>query len=352
MAQQDKKFQVEGAEALIRAALEQLDADDTQSLSTEDSQPSSDSDEFEMFTPGAGEMPISFDEQEAVEDEDDEDSILEESLDQLQAAGDVPEQEWTTLSEDEDEEEEEEVPQTELVEDPITEHKQSLNEPAAGVGSERMQALEAEVRRLTAELQEERDMRLEEEEKSKSYYENYVRVSADLENLRKRNNREKAEMRKYGHESALRDLLPVLDNLERAMDTTFGEVPESLREGIDMIYRQFLNVFEKLGAKRFNSQGEPFDYTLHEAISIEMTNDVPPDHVYKEFQAGYLLHDRLLRPAMVVVAKAAPAPAPVEEEEEEVAETQEQTAATVEELPTAEATEEAETTAESPNSEE
>lgn len=317
MAQHDKKFQVEGAEALIRAALEQLDADDTHSLSEEDTQVARDLLKEESDENSSAESLHFENELQIGEQDDEEDSILHESLDHLASATDFPEQEWEDLENegeaDDDGEERGEFLPDEFEQGEVKDFADNLLPPSSASDQEQFQA---ELKALQEELDAERRMRLEEEEKSKGYYESFVRVSADLENLRKRNNREKAEMKKYGHESTLRDLLPVLDNFERAMDTTFGQVPDSLREGIDMIYRQFLNVFEKQGAERFDSRGVPFDYTLHEAISVEMTNEVPPDHVYKEFQAGYKLHDRLLRPAMVVVAKPLPEP-PAEEEESE-----------------------------------
>lgn len=150
--------------------------------------------------------------------------------------------------------------------------------------------------------QEEAFRKLEEEKQK--MHEQYLRLNADFDNFRKRANREKLDLRRFGHENFVRDLLDGLDNFERAFQTPEGN-EANFREGIQMVYRQCLDILVRHGVNRFESKGCAFDYTLHEAISIFETNDTPPDTVYEEFQAGYRLHDKLLRPAKVIVTKKA-----------------------------------------------
>lgn len=155
------------------------------------------------------------------------------------------------------------------------------------------------------------------EQKEKEYrelYDQFLRLSAEFDNYRKRAAREKAEVLRFGHEKPVKELLPVLDNFERALSTLDEEKAEvsSIREGLQMLHRQFLDALERHGVKRLElSPGEPFDYTYHEAISLFETEDYPPNTIFQIYQPGYLIHERLLRPAVVVVAKA-PAPAPEE----------------------------------------
>ena len=132
-----------------------------------------------------------------------------------------------------------------------------------------------------------------------------LRTAADYDNFRKRSRRELGEAERRAREDLLRDLLPVFDNLERASRhaETASDV-KSLSDGIAMVMRQFLDTLGKLGIERIETASQPFDPTLHEAIQHMETAESPPGTVIAEVQAGYRLGDRLLRPAMVVVAKA------------------------------------------------
>ncbi len=137
-----------------------------------------------------------------------------------------------------------------------------------------------------------------------------MRAAADLENARRRFNKERDELRKYGADGLLKDLFPVLDNMERAL--AHAESSDGLAEGVQMVLRQFTQVLEKNGASSFESEGEPFDPQIHEAMTQVVTSDVEPGRVVNVFQRGWKLHGRLVRPAMVVVA-AAPEPEQTEE---------------------------------------
>ncbi|MCM2264795.1 MAG: nucleotide exchange factor GrpE [Desulfuromonadales bacterium] len=138
----------------------------------------------------------------------------------------------------------------------------------------------------------------------------YLRERAEMENFRKRTQRDKEEFRIFTRKELLLEVLPVLDNLERALSHAGqnGEV-QGLLEGVTMTVTQFRKVIEDFGARPIVAVGAPFDANLHQAMAQAETVDQPPGTVVSEFQRGYMLQDRLLRPALVVVAKAPAEPA-------------------------------------------
>ncbi len=142
------------------------------------------------------------------------------------------------------------------------------------------------------------------EEEAKQSYEKYLRVSAEFENYKKRSLREMEEFRKFANESLIKEMLSVVDNLERAIDSSSDNEGAKSRvvEGVDMTLREILKIFEKFGVKPVESLGEKFDPTYHQAVSQEKTDDYPGDTVTKDLQRGYMLHGRLLRPAMVIIS--------------------------------------------------
>jgi molecular chaperone GrpE len=132
-----------------------------------------------------------------------------------------------------------------------------------------------------------------------------LRTAADFDNFRKRSRKEHIDAEKKGREDVLRDLLPVFDNLERAMSHTEKATDvQSVADGIGMVIRQFVDTLGRMGVERVPSVGKPFDPSVHEAIQQLETTDFPPGTVAHEIQGGYRAQDRLIRPAMVVVAKA------------------------------------------------
>jgi molecular chaperone GrpE len=137
-----------------------------------------------------------------------------------------------------------------------------------------------------------------------------LRTAADFDNFRKRSRRDVDEAGRRGGEDLLRELLPVFDNLERAAShaETATDV-QSLADGIRMVMRQFTDTLVKLGVERVPSVGEAFDPAVHEAIQHMATEEHPPGTVAAEVQAGYRRSERLVRPALVVVAKAPESPA-------------------------------------------
>lgn len=149
-------------------------------------------------------------------------------------------------------------------------------------------------------LMEEKVLALEKERDD--FKNRMMRAAADLENFRRRANREKDELRKYGIDKLVGELLPVLDNFERALE--HSEDTTSFVDGVHMIYKQFIGSLEKHGVKGFEAVGEKFLPQLHEAIQQVETDEQEPGHVVAQFQKGYHLHDRLVRAALVSVAKA------------------------------------------------
>ena len=134
-----------------------------------------------------------------------------------------------------------------------------------------------------------------------------LRLAADFDNFKKRSRKEMGDISKQAREDVLRDLLPVFDNLERATAHAASATDlKALTEGIGMVMRQFVDTLGKLGISRIESLGQPFDPAGHEAVQHLETTEHPPGAVAMELQAGYRNADRVIRPAMVVVAKAPP----------------------------------------------
>ena len=185
-------------------------------------------------------------------------------------------------------------------------------EPEAGeaepedAGAEELDPLAeqaARIAELEAEAQALRDERL--------------RALAEVENMRRRSERERSEASRYGATGLARDLLGVADNLRRALESGAGE---GLMEGVEMVERELAQAFARHNIARIEAEGERFDHNRHQAMFEVETEDAEPGTVVQVVQDGYLLHDRLLRPAMVGVAKA-PETAEAEETGDEAAET-------------------------------
>jgi len=133
-------------------------------------------------------------------------------------------------------------------------------------------------------------------------FERLARLQAEFDNYRKRAAKENAEYRDYAVSDAARSLLPVVDSFTLALKNSAAK-PEDLRKGMELIFKQLQDVLQKLNIERIPSQGEPFDPRVHEAIEMVETDEAPDHHVLEELQPGYRIKGRLLRPAMVRVAK-------------------------------------------------
>jgi molecular chaperone GrpE len=134
------------------------------------------------------------------------------------------------------------------------------------------------------------------QKEAKDMFDRLARVSADFDNFKKRVTREKSDAIKFANEAVFKEMLPVLDNLQRAMSA--GEHSE----GVKLTAKQFEDVLAKFGVAGFPSLGMTFDPARHEAVGSRPDANVPAQHVCEEYQKGYMLHDRLLRPALVIVS--------------------------------------------------
>jgi molecular chaperone GrpE len=133
---------------------------------------------------------------------------------------------------------------------------------------------------------------------------NYLRSQAEMENMKKRFQKDKQDLIKYGNETLTKQLLPVADNLEKALDHSEDENSlEALREGVDLTLKGLMNVLEKAGVEVVEAVGAAFDPNFHEAVSEQADDRAAPGTVLKELQKGYLLNQRLIRPAMVIINK-------------------------------------------------
>ncbi len=135
-----------------------------------------------------------------------------------------------------------------------------------------------------------------------AYLDRAARLQAEFDNFRKRNAKEQQDFRDYALADALKSLLPILDSLDRAVKTPASSV-EDVRSGIELIDKQFHDALARLGVQPIATEGAAFDPNEHQAVQMVDTDETPDHHVIDEFQRGYRLKDRLLRPAMVRVAR-------------------------------------------------
>ena len=142
------------------------------------------------------------------------------------------------------------------------------------------------------------------QEESKETYDRLLRVSAEFENHKKRSAREMDEFRKFANESLIKELLSVVDNLERAINSSSDarQANSGLVEGVNMTLKEMLKIFEKFNVRPVESLKKHFNPSFHQAVMTEETDDYAEHIVINELQKGYMMHDRLLRPAMVVVS--------------------------------------------------
>jgi molecular chaperone GrpE len=142
------------------------------------------------------------------------------------------------------------------------------------------------------------------EEEVQRNYDLYMRTYAEMENVKKRGIKEKEELSKYANESLIKEILPVIDSLQKAISHAQDDKsPSGLVEGLELTLGGLIAALEKAGLKEVEAEGRPFDPNFHEAISQQKDDKVAPGLVINEFQKGYLLNGRLIRPARVVVSQ-------------------------------------------------
>jgi molecular chaperone GrpE len=141
-------------------------------------------------------------------------------------------------------------------------------------------------------------------QEKESIQDRLLRTAAEFDNYRKRVERERRELSEFAASDVLSELLPILDNFERALQASAPPEGEALRKGIDLIHRQMLDLLRKRGVKRIEALGADFDPKIHQAVIHETSDAHREGEVMDVLQPGYMLGDRLLRPAMVKVAKS------------------------------------------------
>ncbi len=142
------------------------------------------------------------------------------------------------------------------------------------------------------------------EAKSNEYFEKLLRQQAELDNVRKRGERDLVQAHKFALEKFALELLPVVDNLERALEQKMVEAAAALQQGVELTLKILQGALEKFGIKVINPVNQMFDPAFHEAMSAQPVADKPPGTVLTVLQKGYQLNERLLRPALVIVSKA------------------------------------------------
>ncbi len=149
------------------------------------------------------------------------------------------------------------------------------------------------------------------EEQAREYYDRLLRVSAEFDNFKKRSAREMQDVVKYANEKLIKELLTVVDNLERAVTAVQqeGEGEDPLLQGVNLTLNEILKILERYKVVPIQSLGQPFDPNYHQAMMQEEVDDTPANIVTRELQKGYMIHDRLLRPALVAVSKPPSQPA-------------------------------------------
>ncbi len=172
------------------------------------------------------------------------------------------------------------------------------------LGEETQFHVDEETQKKEKELGELKNQLEEKEKEIKEYHDRLLRLGADFENYKKRAARDKEDWTKFANEDVIRSMLPFIDNLERAVNHA-QKVTDTgvLIEGVRLTIQQILQTLHKFGLSSFQSVGKPFDPTVHEAMLVVETDQHEPNQVVEEFQKGYLLNDRLLRPATVSVSK-------------------------------------------------
>lgn len=167
--------------------------------------------------------------------------------------------------------------------------------------ADKFEAIKKLFKQETEKLKKEIDAK---EKEAKENFDKFLRLNAEFDNFKKRTERGKADSFKYASEKIIRDMIPVVDDLERALQAAKSiDKGEEISKGVEMILNQIKSILESNGAKQFDSLGQIFDPNKHEAVSKIATAEHDNNTIIEELGKGYMLHDRLLRPAIVVVAE-------------------------------------------------
>lgn len=170
--------------------------------------------------------------------------------------------------------------------------------------NENKDAVNEEIIEETTEETKETEEAVEtiEKEKYDELYDKHLRLMAEYDNFKKRTQKEKDELFAYATADTIEKLLPVIDNLERAIESIKEEEKNTFSEGIDMVYRQILEIFEKLDISEIEADGKEFDPNLHNAVMHVEDENVPANTIVEQFMKGYKYKDKVIRYSMVKVA--------------------------------------------------
>lgn len=193
---------------------------------------------------------------------------------------------------------------TENVEELKTDDKQNLtdSESVNSVANDNVEELNTAKNDTESEKADE--SKADEKSEEESFKDKFYYVAAEMENMRKRHERERENLVKYGNEKLLSSLLEVVDNLDRSMEAAAKEEDEKIKNiciGIEMVQKQFSNILKDNGLESVKTNGELFDPNFHEAMAQQPAEDKKHHEIITEFQKGYILNGRLLRPAKVII---------------------------------------------------
>ena len=187
---------------------------------------------------------------------------------------------------------------TQVPPDAAVDEQRAVPDGAADVGGDEPQKLAM----LQAQLEESFRRARETSDRLKDTHDRLLRTAAEFDNFKKRAAKEKEDVQRFGIERLLKDFLPVMDNLERALDHAEQHDPRQVIEGVRLVQKLFETTLARHGVTGFSALGKPFDPSVHEAL-MQQESDEPAGTVVSEMAKGYKLNDRLVRPAAVVVAK-------------------------------------------------
>ncbi len=178
--------------------------------------------------------------------------------------------------------------------------------PPAPASTTKRSADQMMVETLLKSKGELQDVLTQTQKEAKDMFDRLTRVSADFENYKKRVSREKDDAIKFGNEKAFKEVIPVVDNLRRALQAAPSDDGSRLFvDGVKLVSKQLEDALGRFGVVGFDSMGQPFDPVRHEAVGSRPDETIPAQHVAEEYQRGFMLHDRLLRPALVIVSAGA-----------------------------------------------
>lgn len=188
-------------------------------------------------------------------------------------------------------------------------HEETTPEEKAPQADDDIKSIQKKLKSAEEQLAVVTEKLKEAEQDKKHHKDEYLRTLAEFENFRKRMTREKDDLVKFGLHKFLKDLLPVYDHLEMTIAHAEGEsANKGVVDGVKLVLKEFTGTLEKLGLKTVEGEGSSFDPHRHEAIGSVPTDEHKPGEVVTVHRKGFLLHDRLIRPALVTVAKAAELP--------------------------------------------